>query len=141
MKKKKFDMSVIILLKIYYVLLASFIKLDKKLLKRIKLKRGAKQGGVLSGILFNFFLDDLLVLCSESGFGATFFEIIQCIFGLCDDICLLSQIIEELQQLLLICESYANKWAIEFNMSKCQIMMFGTKKQLIENRAQFFLSF
>jgi hypothetical protein len=80
-------------------------------------------------------------LCSESGFGATFFEIIQCIFGFCDDICLLSQIIEELQQLLLICESYANKWAIEFNMSKCQIMMFGTKKQLIENRAQFFLSF
>jgi retron-type reverse transcriptase len=91
MKKKKFDMSVI--LKIYYVLLASFIKLDKKSLKRIKLKRGAKQGGVISGILFNFFLDDLLTLCSESGFGATFFEIIQCIFGLCDDICLLSQII------------------------------------------------
>jgi hypothetical protein len=140
MKKKKFDMSVIILLRIYYDLLASFIKLDKKLSKRIKLKRGVKQGGVISGILFNFFLDDLLTLCSESGFGATFFEIIQCIFGFCDDICLLSQIIEELQQLLLICESYANKWAIEFNISKCQIMMFGTKKQLIENRAQFFLN-
>jgi hypothetical protein len=38
MKKKKFDMSVIIL-KIYYDLLASFIKLDKKLSKRIKLKK------------------------------------------------------------------------------------------------------
>ena len=43
MKKKKFDMSVIILLKIYYDFLASFIKLDKKLSKRIKLKRGVNK--------------------------------------------------------------------------------------------------
>ena len=43
MKKKKFDMSVIILLRIYYDLLASFIKLDKKLSKRIKLKRGVNK--------------------------------------------------------------------------------------------------
>ena len=141
MKKKKiFDINVIILLKIYYDLLAGYIKLDNKLSMRLKLKRGVKQGGVISGILFNFFLDELLELCSQSGFGATFFEIIQCIFGFCDDLCLLSQIIEELQKLLLICEKYAKDWAIEFNISKCQIMMFGSKKQVKENSAQFFLN-
>jgi hypothetical protein len=55
----------------------------------IKLSRCVKQGGVLSGSLFNFFINDLIVECYESGYVDSFFDITMCIIGFCDDIGLL----------------------------------------------------
>ena len=49
------------------------------------------------------FINDLIVECYESGFGASYFEIIMCIIGFCDDIGLMSSSIEDLQALLNIC--------------------------------------
>ena len=49
-----------------------------------------KQGGVLSGALFNFFIDDLIEECYQSGVGAIFIDIIVPILVFYDDICLLS---------------------------------------------------
>ncbi len=40
--------------------------------------RGVKQGGVLSGAFFNFFINNLIEECYQSGVGAIFI----------DDICL-----------------------------------------------------
>ena len=51
MKKQNYDTSLIILLNIYYDHLASYIKLEKDFSKKIKLKRGVKQGGVLSNFI------------------------------------------------------------------------------------------
>ena len=48
----------------------------------------------------------------------------------CDDIGLLSCDPTEFQQLLLICEKYANEWGLEFNIPKCKIMIFGRKKPI-----------
>ena len=73
----------------------------------------------MSGLLFNFFLDDLIQECCSSGFGETFNEIIMCILGFCDDISLLSCKPNDLQELLNICEKYTNDWALEFNIPKC----------------------
>ncbi len=55
-----------------------------------KLWRGVKQGGVLSGSLFNFFINDLIELCCNANIGASFMDLIVCILVFCDDICLLS---------------------------------------------------
>ena len=109
MKLKKINTSVIILTKIYYDVLYSLVKINSKLSRKFKLSRGVKQGGVISGSLFNFFIDNLINLCIPSGFGATFYDIIMCIFCFCDDIGLLSDP-TELQELVLICEKYANEW-------------------------------
>ena len=43
----------VILLKIYYDILQAKVKINNCLSKVIKLKNGVKQGGVLSGDLFN----------------------------------------------------------------------------------------
>ena len=43
----------VILLKIYYDLLQAKVKINNCLSKVFKLKNGVKQGGVLSGDLFN----------------------------------------------------------------------------------------
>jgi hypothetical protein len=87
-----------------------------------------KQGGVLSGDLYNCSIDDLIIECYNSGFGGTFIDIILCIMGFCDDLCLFSCSEEEMKQLLIICERFARKWGIKFNPSKCNFIVFGTRK-------------
>ena len=127
-KKKVNFLSMVILLKIYYDILQAKVKINNCLSKVIKLKNGVKQGGVLSGDLFNCALDDLIIECYNSGFGATFIDIILCILGFCDDLCLFSCSEVELKQLLIICERFARKWGIKFNASKCNFIVFGTRK-------------
>ena len=103
-------MNKIILLRIYQDTLESKILNNKELSKLFKLWRGVKQGGVLSGSLFNFFINDLIELCCNPNIGASFMEIVVCILVFCDDICLLSDSIEEMQLLLNLCEEFAMKW-------------------------------
>ena len=132
-----YDSNIIILLKCYYDKLASKIKLNNIFSSLFYLKRGLKQGGVLSGSLFNTYIDDLLKECCDSNLGARFNEIIMCIIGFCDDIGLLSPSPNDLQGLLFICEKYGKKWAIEFNIPKCKFIVFGSNKF---NDTQFFLN-
>jgi hypothetical protein len=122
------SMSKVILLRIYYDSLESMILNNKKFSRLFKLFRGVKQGGVLSGSLFNFFINELIELCCNANIGAKFIDIIVCILIFCDDICLLSDSIEEMQVLLKLCEEFANKWGIEFNLEKCKYMVFGKIK-------------
>ena len=121
-------MNKIILLRIYYDTLQSKILNNRELSKLFKLWRGVKQGGVLSGSLFNFFINDLIELCCNANIGASFMELVVCILVFCDDICLLSDSIEEMQLLLNLCEEFAMKWGIEFNLEKCKYIVFGKNK-------------
>ena len=63
-------------MKVYYDSLAEKVILNNLFSILIKLSRGVKPGGVLSGSLFNSFINDLIVECYESGFGASFDDII-----------------------------------------------------------------
>ena len=53
-------------------------------------------------------------------------DIIVAILAFCDDVCLLSPDENELQILLNICDNYSKNWAIEYNISKCKYMVFGS---------------
>ena len=79
-------------------------------------------------VIYLTVIDDLIIECYNSGFGATFIDIILCILGFCDDLCLFSCSEVELKQLLIICERFARKWGIIFNASKCNFIVFGTRK-------------
>ena len=121
-------LSTIIILKIYYDKLSSKIRINNMLSKLFNLTRGVKQGGLPSGSLFNFFIDDLIQECCQAGLGASFINIIVAIICFCDDICLISPDAHELQLLLNICNNYSKKWALEYNISKCKFIVFGTSK-------------
>ncbi len=108
------------MLRIYYDTLESKILNNNEFSILFKLWRGVKQGGVLSGSLFNFFINDLIEFCCNANIGASFMEF-------CDDICLLSDSIEEMQLLLNLCEEFAMKWGLEFNLEKCKYIVFGKK--------------
>ena len=44
------------------------------------------------------------------------------------DVCLLNPNEYEMQILLDICNNYSKNWAIEYNISKCKYMVFGSHK-------------
>jgi hypothetical protein len=46
----------------------------------------------------------------------------------CDDICLLSDSIDEMQTLSKFCEEFAITWGIEFKLEKCKYIIFGKMK-------------
>ena len=128
MQRGKILLSYIILLRIYYDKLACKIKIGNKLSRLFILTRGVKQGGVMSGALFNYYINDLIEECFQSGVGAKFIEILIAIIVFCDDICLLSHNTEDMQILLNICNEYSYKWAFEFNVDKWKFMIFGSNK-------------
>jgi hypothetical protein len=73
-----------------------------------------------SNLFINFFfIKELIELCCNANIGASSMEIIVCILVFCDDICLLSGSIEEMQSLLNLCFE-------EFAM-KCKYIVFGKK--------------
>ena len=127
-KNNNITLSAVIILKCYYDKLSSKIKDNNVVSKTFKLARGVKQGGVLSGTLFNYFIDDLIQECCQSGIGASFINIIVSILCFCDDVCLMSPNVIELQLLLNICDNYSKTWALEYNISKCKYIVFGTSK-------------
>ena len=99
LKKNNFVDDYIIILKTYYDQLARKIKIENECSTLFKLSRCVKQGGIISGALFNFYIDDLIKQCAEAGLGAKFIDIIMSILGFCDDIGLLSDTITDLQKL------------------------------------------
>ena len=79
------------------------------------INQGVKQGGVLSLALFNFFINDLIEECLNSGLGAMIGDLNVCIVAYYDDIILLSPTKAHMDRLLSICDNYSKKWRMSFN--------------------------
>ena len=60
--------------------------------------------------------------------GAKIGDLCNCILGFCDDHCLLSPVLEDLQILLDICGKFGKDWAISFNILKSLFIVFGTNR-------------
>ena len=112
---------------LYYKSSRAAVRLGWKTSEIFVVEEGVKQGGILSPFLFNFFINDLIVECADSGLGARVREINTCIVGYCDDLILLSPLESHLHALLLLCERYATKWRIKFNPRKSIIYCTNVK--------------
>ena len=87
-------------------------------LNRLQLLLPKEQGGVISGYLFNYFMDDLLRQCSSLNIGALLGNTNVSCLAYCDDLMLLSPTKLHMDKLLLTCFEYADSWKIKFNPSK-----------------------
>ena len=117
----------------YYKNSKIIVKMDGMVSEPYKTTEGAKQGGVLSSFLFNYFINDMIKNCLEKNIGAKLGKINVSIVAHCDDVILMSPTIKHLQILLNICGDYAEKWKIEFNSTKSLFMRFA-HNETIDNK-------
>ena len=91
-------------------------------------QNGVRQGGNLSPLLFNVYIDELLCELRVLGIGCHVGSWAVNVLAYADDIVLLSSNRRGLQDLVDRCESFATSRDIKFNVVKTVCMLFNPRK-------------
>ena len=94
------------------------------ILTQFTVANGVKQGRIISPILFNMYMDDLSKTLNNSGIGAYIGDAFLNHLCYADDICLISLSSSGMQQLLNICQNYANNHQLLYNDAKAFSLCF-----------------
>ena len=91
----------------------------------LSVSNGVRQEGVLSPILLNVYIDELLLRLKQHDFGCHIGN--RFVGGLCyaDDLTILSPSVRGLQKMVGICEEFAKDYYVTFNSSKTLCMCLG----------------
>ena len=98
------------------------------------LSNGVRQGGVVSAILYCFYVNDLFKLLRERSAGCWVKGNFHGIFGYSDENFLLAPSIPALQEMLLTCQEYAQSHNLQFSTdprpsnAKPSLLLFCTSK-------------
>lgn len=77
--------------------------------------------------LYNLYVNDLLVELENSGLGARVGDIFTGAPMYADDLALIASSPEELQGMLDIVQTYAQKWRYSLHPGKSKVMVFGSR--------------
>jgi hypothetical protein len=123
---RKIDTQFWIILRDYYSKSDGIFKINGIMDESVvNIKRGVKQGGVLSPKLFNYFINELFIELEKTGFGCKIADKNVPIMGYCDDTMLIEKLIEKLNKLVDICGDYSKKWMLQYNIKKSVIINCG----------------
>ena len=92
-------------------------------------KNGVRQGGILSPLLFNLYVDVISKELNKTHIGCTIGKIIVNHLYYADDLILFCPSHKGLQQLLNICNEIGLKLDIKFNETKTECIVFKTVKE------------
>ena len=101
---------------------------------RFKVSNGVRQGAVSSPLLFSVYIDDLITLLRQSGFGCRLHKVFYGVLGYADDLLLLSASRTGLQTMVTICEKFAKLRKLKFStncnpaLSKTKCIIFSKLK-------------
>ena len=100
----------------------SIVRVNQRMSICFPTTRGLQQGALSSPILFNLFINDLIQHLKETKVGLSIGEktINNLLFA--DDIVLCAKSEKDLQTLLDTCTIWADKWHLEFNPKKSQLI-------------------
>ena len=112
----------------WYVQQSFCVKWGTMFSNSFNVTNGVRQGGILSPILFNFYLEDLSHILIKAGVGC--FMNGQCFNHLfyADDCVLIGPSPRSLQVLLNLCEDFADRNELVYNEKKTKCMVFMPRK-------------
>jgi hypothetical protein len=126
----------------------SCVSIDGKRSKWFRSLLGVRQGAVLSPALFSTIINGLVEHLSERGFGIEIGgerrvgskqrpgakRLALLLFA--DDIALLANSEEELRQMMLAVDEFAQRWRFTFNASKCKVMAAGSNRSVDDEKRE-----
>ena len=109
----------------WYSKLTSKVKWNGQFSDSFIINSGVRQGGVLSPLLFNCYVNVLLATLRKSDFGCKLYNFyIGCIMY-ADDLILISASILDLQYMLDICNNVGVSLGLQFNSKKSHCIFIG----------------
>jgi hypothetical protein len=116
----------------WYTSSTSSVIWDNQQSRSFPCHQGVRQGGVLSPFLYCLFVDELLDILTQSGYGVSIDGVYCGSPMYADDLALVASSPEELQAMMDIVATYANKWQYQLNANKSSVMVLGesTKTRL-----------
>ena len=118
-------------LKSLYALFLYQIKVKGGYLEPISSKFGLKQEGILSQYLFNLFIDDMKYVFDDSCDPVRILSEPLSHLLYADDLILISTTEIGLKNSLSKLENYCDKWQLELNIKKCNIIIFNSSGRLL----------
>ncbi len=88
-------------------------------------QNGVKQGGVLSPLLFNIYVDNLFDILKSYGVGCYINDVFTGVFGYADDLVLLAPSLRSLKAMIAKCEVYAAEHQIIYNPKKSKLVCYN----------------
>ena len=95
----------------------------------INVSNGVRQGGVLSPILFNVYMDELLQRLQKQDIGCHIGTIFMGALCYADDLITLCPTRRGLQKMINVCQEFAYEHDVVFNPKKTVCMLFGCKNR------------
>ena len=101
---------------------------DGKQSRPFNINQGVKHGAILSPLLYNLFVNELLVTLEQSGLGVKIDSVYCGTPMYTDDLALIASSADELQAMLDIVSQYTTKWRYRINPLKSKVLLFGSNR-------------
>ena len=129
MFEKNITPAVIIALKLYYENSLALVMNNEEISKLFKPGNGCKQGGAISPILFNLYIEDLIPEIEKLSIGIQCGKITIYILCYADGILLIAKSEEEMSKALMIVSNFGLSHEIKYNPNKTGYLIFNGKSK------------
>lgn len=132
LRKRAVSEDIIAILSLWHTQQENIVKWSGKVSNAFYLKSGVRQGGSMSPVLFNIYMDELIQTLNSTKIGCHVQGVSVNNINYADDMVLLAPSLSALKKLLRICEEFAKNHNLLYNTSKSIVMVFKSKNEIMQ---------